>query len=383
VTTFRKRIKIVDTTLRDGEQTAGVVFSNQEKIRLARMLEEIGVDQIEVGIPAMGGAEKESIRAIVQCCRRASIMAWNRAVLSDLEHSLDCGVDAVAISIATSDLHIKNKLGKSREWVLESIAAATAFAKKAGLYVSINAEDASRTDLDFLIQFAQTGLGAGADRFRFCDTIGLLNPQTTYERIRALRQAVPELPIEMHTHNDFGLATANALAGVEAGADYVGVTINGLGERAGNAPLEEVVMALHHLYNYETGMDTTRLKELAEYTAMASGRPLPVQKAIVGNNIFAHESGIHVDGALKDPRTYEAFTPEEVGLNRQIVIGKHSGTAAIINKLQALGYAIDEETARELLPRVREYAVGLKRSLTDPELVGLYQDLLQEGKISA
>lgn len=153
------------------------------KIRLARMLEEIGVDQIEVGIPAMGGAEKESIRAIVQCCRRASIMAWNRAVLSDLEHSLDCGVDAVAISIATSDLHIKNKLGKSREWVLESIAAATAFAKKAGLYVSINAEDASRTDLDFLIQFAQTGLGAGADRFRFCDTIGLLNPQTTYERI--------------------------------------------------------------------------------------------------------------------------------------------------------------------------------------------------------
>jgi homocitrate synthase NifV len=383
MTTARKRIKIVDTTLRDGEQTAGVVFSNQEKIRLARMLEDIGVDQIEVGIPAMGGAEKESIRAIAQCCRRASIMAWNRAVLSDLKHSLDCGVDAVAISIATSDLHIKNKLGKTREWVLESIAAATEFAKKAGLYVSINAEDASRSDFDFLVQFAKTGLAAGADRFRFCDTIGLLNPQSTYERIQALHQALPDLPIEMHTHNDFGLATANALAGVTAGATYVGVTINGLGERAGNAPLEEVVMALHYLYNYETGVKTAKLKELSEYAAMASGRPLPVQKAIVGNNIFTHESGIHVDGALKDPRTYEAFAPEEVGLNRHIIIGKHSGTAAIINKLHTLGFNIDEKTARELLPRVREYAVGLKRSLTDPELVGLYQDLLQEGKISA
>lgn len=278
-------IKIVDTTLRDGEQTAGVVFSKAEKLQIARMLDEIGVHQIEAGIPVMGGDEEEAIKAIVKAGLKASIMGWNRAVISDIEASLRCGVDAVAISISTSDIHIKYKLKKTREWVLESMVKATEFAKKHGVYISVNAEDASRTDMDFLLQFAKAAKEAGADRLRYCDTVGIMEPFTMYEVIKTIIEKVG-IPVEMHTHNDFGMATANALAGVRAGATYVGVTVNGLGERAGNAALEEVVMALKYIYNIDVGIKTYKLRELSEYVAKASQRELPVNKAIVGKNIF-------------------------------------------------------------------------------------------------
>ncbi|MGB9682826.1 MAG: homoaconitate hydratase, partial [bacterium] len=229
-------IKLVDTTLRDGEQTAGVVFSKGEKIQIARMLDEIGIHQIEAGIPVMGGDEAEAIKAITKLKLKASIMGWNRAVISDVEASLRCGVDAVAISISTSDIHIQYKLQKSREWVLDSMAKATEFAKREGVYISVSAEDASRTDMDFLVQFATVAKQAGADRIRFCDTVGIMDPFKMYDTIKVLIEKV-SIPIEMHTHNDFGMATANTLAGIKAGATYAGVTINGLGERAGNAAL--------------------------------------------------------------------------------------------------------------------------------------------------
>ncbi|ACK42902.1 MULTISPECIES: homocitrate synthase [Dictyoglomus] len=370
-------IKIVDTTLRDGEQTAGVVFSKAEKLQIARMLDEIGVHQIEAGIPVMGGDEEEAIKAIVKAGLKASIMGWNRAVISDIEASLRCGVDAVAISISTSDIHIKYKLKKTREWVLESMVKATEFAKKHGVYISVNAEDASRTDMDFLLQFAKAAKEAGADRLRYCDTVGIMEPFTMYEVIKTIIEKVG-IPVEMHTHNDFGMATANALAGVRAGATYVGVTVNGLGERAGNAALEEVVMALKYIYNIDVGIKTYKLRELSEYVAKASQRELPVNKAIVGKNIFAHESGIHADGVIKYPKTYEVFSPEEVGGERQIVIGKHSGTHALIRKFQEYGITLSEEDAQELLKKVRALAVELKRPLFDKELMYLYQDYLKE-----
>ena len=231
-------VQIVDTTLRDGEQTAGVVFANDEKVRIAKLLDAIGVHQIEAGIPVMGGDEQEAIISIVKAGLKASIMAWNRAVIKDVEASLACGVDAVAVSISTSDIHIKHKLQTSRDWVLANMTKATAFAKKHGVYVSVNAEDASRSDMDFLIKFGQEARDAGADRLRYCDTVGIMDPFTICEHVRTLREATG-LEIEMHTHNDFGMATANALAGVRGGATFVGVTINGLGERAGNAALEK------------------------------------------------------------------------------------------------------------------------------------------------
>jgi homocitrate synthase NifV len=371
------KIKIVDTTLRDGEQTAGVVFANKEKLRIAKMLDAIGVDQIEAGIPVMGGHEKETIKQICKLGLRSSIMGWNRAVINDIEHSLECGVDAVAISISTSDIHIEHKLRSTREKVLQSMVKATEFAKRHGVYISVNAEDASRTDPEFLYEFAQAAKEAGADRLRYCDTVGILEPFTTYERIKELVSRVG-IDVEMHTHNDFGMATANALAGVRAGAKWVGVTVIGLGERAGNAAMEEVVMALKHLEGVDLNFKTKMFREIAEYVSGAAKRELTAWKPIVGSNMFAHESGIHADGALKDPRTYEVFCPEEVGLERQIVIGKHSGTSAIIAKFEEYGIVLSKDEANDLLTRVRTAAVELKRTLFDKELVYIYEDYVQE-----
>lgn len=374
------KVHIVDTTLRDGEQTAGVVFANQEKIQIAKYLDKIGVAQIEAGIPVMGGSEKDCIKAIVGLGLNASIMAWNRAVIADIKESIDCGVDAVAISISTSDIHIEHKLQTTRENVLKMMSDAVKFAKDNGLYVSVNAEDASRSNAEFLTEFALTAKHSGANRLRFCDTVGILTPLATFRYIRTLIDAVG-LDIEMHTHNDFGMATANALSGVYAGATHVGVTVNGLGERAGNACLQEVIMGLRHLMNVNVSSNTPMFREVAEYVAQASGRILPVSKPIVGSNIFAHESGIHGDGVLKNPLTYEVFAPEEVGLERQIVIGKHSGSAAIISKFhKEYGLNLGNEEAHILLPMVRDMSIRLKRSLFDKELMYLYEEYKRKKK---
>jgi homocitrate synthase NifV len=230
------------------------------------------------------------------------------------------------------------------------------------------------------VEFAKEAKKAGANRIRYCDTVGILDPFKTYDNIKTLIEKAG-IDVEMHTHDDFGMATANALAGVKAGASHVGVTVNGLGERAGNAALEEVVMALKHLLDTDLSFATERFVEVSEYVARASGRMLPPWKSIVGSNMFAHESGIHADGALKNPLTYEAFRPEDVGLERQIVIGKHSGTASIKAKfLLEYGKEMKEEEAVEMLSRVRALAVDMKRSLFDKELVYIYEDMLKQRK---
>ncbi|MGD0621529.1 MAG: homocitrate synthase [Thermacetogeniaceae bacterium] len=370
------QIKIVDTTLRDGEQTAGVVFSNPEKIRIAKMLDDIGVDQIEAGIPVMGGHEKEAITEICKLGLRASIMGWNRAVIRDIESSLECGVDAVAISISTSDIHIEHKLRSTKSKVLADMVRAVEFASQQGVYISANAEDASRSDPAFLFEFAQAAKEAGADRIRFCDTVGILDPFATFEQVKKLIDNVG-IDVEMHTHNDFGMATANALAGVKAGAGWVGVTVIGLGERAGNAALEEVVMALKCLEGVDLKFKTSQFRELAEYVSRAANRELPAWKAIVGSNVFTHESGIHVDGTLKNPKTYEAFCPEEVGLTRQIMIGKHSGSHSIKAKFEEYGQQLTDQEAEDILVQVKKAAVELKRPLFDKELVFIYEDYIK------
>ncbi|AGX41160.1 homocitrate synthase [Clostridium saccharobutylicum] len=369
-----KKVTIVDTTLRDGEQTAGVVFANEEKIVIAEMLSELGVDQLEVGIPTMGGDEKAAIKEIVKRNLKSSIMAWNRAVIGDIEQSIDCGVDAVAISISVSDIHIQHKLKTSREWVLENMIKSVEFAKKNGLYVSVNGEDASRADKEFLVKFINEAKKAGANRFRYCDTVGIMEPFKLRDDIKYLYDSTG-FDIEMHTHNDFGMATANAVAGIKGGASHVGVTVNGLGERAGNAALEEVVMALMLVYGYKgENINTQMFREVSEYVSRASGRELPIWKAIVGTNMFAHESGIHADGAIKDPKNYEAFDPAIVGLERQIVIGKHSGRAAIINKFREYNMELTDDEAKGILELVRSTSVRLKRTLFDKEVVQLYKE---------
>ena len=375
-----KDIYIVDTTLRDGEQTAGVVFANEEKIIIADMLSELGVDQLEVGIPTMGGDEKNAIKEIVKRNNyKKSIMAWNRAVIKDIEESIDCGVDAVAISVSVSDIHIKHKLKTSRAWVLENMIKSVEFAKQNGLYVSVNGEDASRADKEFLVEFINEAKKAGADRFRYCDTVGIMEPFRLRKDIEEIYKKT-NFNIEMHTHNDFGMATANAIAGVLGGASHVGVTINGLGERAGNAALEEVIMALMYVYDYKGDINTKMFREVSEYVSQASGRVLPIWKAIVGENMFAHESGIHADGEIKNPKNYEAFDPDVVGLQRQIVIGKHSGKAGIINKFKEYNIDLSDEEAQGVLEMVRASCVRLKRTLFDKELVKLYKEYLLKTK---
>jgi homocitrate synthase NifV len=370
-----KQVVIDDTTLRDGEQTAGVVFAKAEKMRIARVLSDMGVQQIEAGIPAMGGDELEAVQAIVDMKLKASIIAWNRAVVGDVRMSLKTGVDAVAVSISASDIHIKTKLQKDREWVLDSVRRSVDFAKSHDLYVSVNAEDASRADPAFLLEFARSAKEVGADRLRYCDTLGVLEPFRTYEAIKRLIEDTG-LDIEMHTHNDFGMATANALAGIRAGAKFVNTTVGGLGERTGNAALEEVVMALKYVEGVDLDFPTERFRELAEYVAQAAGRVVPGWKPVVGDRVFFHESGIHADGVLKNPRNYEPYTPEEVGLTRQLVVGKHSGTHTIFYKFQEFGIKLSDEEASLILEHCRALAVQLKRALFDKELMYIYNDLI-------
>jgi homocitrate synthase NifV len=367
-------VYIDDTTLRDGEQTAGVVFANEEKISIARMLARLGVQQIEAGVPAMGGDEKQSIKQIVDLGLSASILGWNRAVVSDVKHSLDCGVQAVALSISASDIHIEHKLMKDRQWVLDSVKESTEFAKSHGLYVSVNAEDASRANPDFLVQFALTAKAAGADRVRYCDTVGILDPFETYKRVKVLIDEAG-IPIEMHTHNDFGMATANAIAGLKAGATYVNTTVNGLGERAGNASLEELVMALQYCEEIKIGMRTSLFRELSEYVALASGRSLPAWKSVVGSSLFVYESEGRASGVVRDPASYEVFMPGEVGLMRRFNVGKYSGPSVVRQKLREYGYHPSEEEVLKMVPVLRSRSIALKRSLFDNEVVEEYEAL--------
>jgi len=366
-----REVIIDDTTLRDGEQTAGVVFSRQEKIRIARMLDEIGVGELECGIPAMGKEEQADVRALVDLGLGARLITWNRALISDIEASLATGVQAVDLSLSVSDIHIRHKLGKSRDWVKEQLKTALGFAKEHDLYVSIGGEDASRADLDFVVELMEIGRAMGADRFRFCDTLGLLDPFSTYEKIRFLRDRV-DLDLEIHTHNDLGMATANALAGIRAGARFVNTTVNGLGERAGNAALEEVVMALKHANGIDLHMDTRRFVEISRFVGQASHRPVPEWKAVVGERVFSHESGLHADGVIKNPCNYEGFDPAEVGLSRYLVLGKHSGSQGLVHRLQELGIRATRQQADSLLPSVRRLSQQRKRPLSDHELLALW-----------
>tara|TARA_B100000315_G_C14563767_1_gene581874 strand:+ start:792 stop:1937 length:1146 start_codon:yes stop_codon:yes gene_type:complete len=364
-------VKIVDTTLRDGEQTAGVVFSNAEKLEIAKLLDQAGVYQIEVGVPAMRGSEKKAIGEIAKANLRASLLGWCRAVSSDIRDAVDCGLDAVCVSMPVSDVHIEKKLKKDRKWVHDSIARAINYAKSSGLYVSCNAEDASRAKMDELINFTRVAKAAGADRLRFCDTVGILGPAQALQKIQILLQEV-DLPVEIHAHNDFGMATANSIAGFNAGATFISTTVNGLGERAGNAALEEVIMALKYIEHCQVNFDIGKLKPLSELVARASGRPVWGSKPIVGKNIFNHEAGVQVDGIIKDPQTYEVFHPSEIGGERQIVIGKHSGKNAIFGKFKEFGIDLDKDLAEIILKKVREKAVETKRTLFDKELMLIY-----------
>lgn len=335
-----------------------MAFTPDEKLEIARLLDAIGVHMMDVGIPVVSKEEARAVKAIANAGLNATVIAAARAVRKDVEACVACDVDEIALFIACSDLHLKYKLKMTREEVLEAAVRETEYAVAHGVHVSFVTEDTFRADLEYAARLYNACVDAGATRAVVCDTVGVMTPSAVAWFVDRMNAKLKPVELSFHGHNDFGLAVANSLAACEAGVQVPHATVNGLGERSGNASLEELVMALESLYGYETGIDPSRLFELSRLVERLSGVPVGVTKPIVGYNAFSHESGIHVDGVIKHTATYEPIQPETVGRRRTFILGKHTGSTAVEEKLREQGVEASREQVSRLVDLVKDLAEG-------------------------
>ena len=376
------KVRIFDTTLRDGEQSPGVALSPENKLSIAKKLDELGVDAIETGFPVISQGEQQAVKMITEANLSAELCGLARTNKKDIDTVVDCGLKYVHTFIATSDIHLEYKLHLSQDEALEKAVESVEYAKSRGLQVEFSAEDATRTDRNFLKKIFTAVTKAGADRIDIPDTVGYSTPQYIAEITKDAIEAT-KLPISMHCHNDFGLAVANAISGIQAGAQCAHVTINGIGERAGNASLEELVMALQCLkfdQSWETNIKTKLLYETSKYVSKLAGMPVQPNKAIIGENAFGHESGIHTHGVLSNPLTYEPISPEIVGRNRWLRVGKHAGAHGVDAMLNEYGVQPDKNQLKKILEKVKAIGDQGKR-VTDVELLSIANEVMGDSKL--
>jgi 2-isopropylmalate synthase len=373
-----EKVRILDTTLRDGEQTPGVALTVDEKIRIAKKLDQLGVDTIEVGFPAASEGEKEAAREILDLGLDVQVCGLARVLKDDLDAAIDCDVDYIHTFIGTSPLHREFKLKMNKEDILSKSVEAVEYIKDHGITAEFSAEDATRTEFEYLSEIYNAVEAAGADYINVPDTVGVLIPSAMNWLIKQLKTDL-KVPISVHCHDDFGLAVANSLAAVEAGAEQVHATVNGLGERAGNASLEEVVMSLITRYDIPMDIKTTQLVNLSEFVSRITGIKMPPNKAIVGENAFAHEAGIHVHGVLKKAETYEPITPEMVGHTRRIVLGKHTGANALRSKLDDYDIEMSEDQFCKVYDQIKNLGDKGKK-VTDADLKAIAVTVLGKAK---
>ncbi|MGA3110684.1 MAG: 2-isopropylmalate synthase [Candidatus Bathyarchaeia archaeon] len=373
-----KYIRILDTTLRDGEQTPGVSLTPEDKIEIARQLSKLGVDVIEAGFPSSSDGEKKVVKEIAKLGLNSEICALSRATKGDIDAALDCDVDLIHVFIPTSIVQMKYAVNLTPEQVLASAIESIEYVKAHGVKCEFSPMDATRSEMTFLKQVCQAAEKAGMDSLNLPDTVGIMIPKSTIKFVEEIKSVV-NTPISIHCHDDFGLAVANSLAAVEAGAAQVHVAVNGLGERAGNASLEEVAMALQVIYKYKTGINSRLLYSTSRMVSTLTGIAVQVNKALVGENAFAHESGIHTRGVTEKPLTFEPIDPALVGRTRKLVAGKLAGTRGIKAELEEVGIHPTEEQLKEIVQRVKE--LGDKgKMVTDADLLALTSAVIGEAE---